>query len=259
MMKFTAGPSRRLAGCAVFFALAMLAGPKALADEFKLAVAANFADAASELVERFEQSSDHAAKTSFGSTGALYAQIEHGAPFDVFLAADRQRPERAENEGLAVPGSRFTYARGRLALWSRSNDTFDDGPAYLEQQAFRHLAIANPSLAPYGLAARQVLEHLELWERIQPKLIRGGSIGQTFQFVATGNVKAGFVALSQVRAWDKRDGALWTIPEALHEPIIQQAVLLGHGEHNEAARAFLDFLKTEPARRIIADYGYGLD
>ncbi|HSH26728.1 MAG TPA: molybdate ABC transporter substrate-binding protein, partial [Wenzhouxiangella sp.] len=140
--------SRRLAGCVVILALAMLASLPALAGEFKLAVAANFTDATNELVEHFEQASGHTVKTSFGSTGALYAQIDHGAPFDVFLAADRLRPERAEQEGLAVAGSRFTYARGRLALWSRSSDTFDDGPAYLEQQVFRHLAIANPSLAP---------------------------------------------------------------------------------------------------------------
>src|SRR5699024_1576829 len=150
---------------------------------------------------------------------ALYAQIDHGAPFDVFLAADRQRPERAEQEGLAVAGSRFTYARGRLALWSRASGTFDHGSAYLDQQVFRHLAIANPAVAPYGLAAKQVLEHFELWERVQPKLIRGGSIGQTFQFVATGNAQAGFVALSQVRAWNGNDGSLWIVPEALHEPI----------------------------------------
>lgn len=259
MMRFTAVPSRRLAGYAFFLALAMLASWSALAGDFKLAVAANFTDASKALVARHEQDSGHTVKTSFGSTGALYAQIDHGAPFDVFLAADRQRPQRAEKEGLAVAGSRFTYARGRLALWSRSSGTFDDGRAYLNQQTFDRLAIANPALAPYGLAARQVLEHLELWEIIEPKLVFGGNIGQTFQFVATGNVQAGFVALSQVRAWNKSDGSLWIVPEALHEPIIQQAVLLAHGENNAAARAFLDFLKTEPARRIIADYGYGLD
>lgn len=262
MLRCTAdrsGPLRRLAGCAALLALAMLAGPQALAGEFKLAVAANFTDAASELVEHFEQDTGHSVKTSFGSTGALYAQIDHGAPFDVFLAADRQRPERGEEESLAVAGSRFTYARGRLALWSRSSEAFDDGRAYLQQGAFEHLAIANPAVAPYGLAAEQVLEHLELWEKMQPKLIRGGNIGQTFQFVATGNAKAGFVALSQVRAWNKSRGSLWIVPEALHEPIIQQAVLLDHGENNKAARAFLDFLKSEPARRVITDYGYGLD
>src|SRR5699024_4919200 len=187
--------------CTDFLALAMLTGPQALAGGFKLAVAANFTAATGALLAPFEQSSCHTVKTSFRSTGTLNAQNDHGSPCDVVRGADRQRPQRAEQHGLAVAGSRFTYARGRLALWSRSGEAFDDGRAYLDRQAFKRLAIARPAVAPYGLAAKQVLEHLDLWAELEPRLVFGGNIGQTFQFVATGNVQAGFVALSQVRAW----------------------------------------------------------
>ena len=228
------------------------------AGEVKVAVAANFTDAAREIAGRFERWSGHTAKVSYGSSGKLYAQIEHGAPFEVLLAADAERPAKAEAEGLAVPGSRFTYAEGRLVLWSAAADRFEDGGAYLNGGAFRRAAIANPKTAPYGAAARQVLERLGLWGRLSDRLVRGDSIAQAFQFTATGNAEAGLVALSQVKGWRGEPGSLWVIPASYYDPIAQQAVLLKRGEENPAARAFLAFLRGAEARAVIAGYGYGV-
>lgn len=234
------------------------AGP-AEAGEVVVAVASNFAGAAKTLAPRFEQTSGHRATMSFGSTGMLYSQIENGAPFEVFLAADSERPARAVDEGLAVPGSRVTYARGRIVLWSPRPDAFTNGEAYVRSVAFSRAAIANPAIAPYGRAARQVLEHLGVWEMVRPRLIQGENIAQTFQFVATDNADVGFVALSQVKAWTKGPGTLWEIPTDYHKPIEQQAVLLTRGQDNPAARAFLDFLVSPEARRLIANAGYGVE
>lgn len=230
----------------------------AYAGEVSIAVAANFTDATRDLIPLFEKQSGHRVKVSFGSTGRLYAQIEHGAPFELFLAADGKRPQKAERAGLAVAGSRFTYARGKLALWSAKPDLFTDAVAYLELASFERAAIANPETAPYGLAARQVMEHLAIWPRLQERLVRGDSIAQTFQFTATANAEVGFVALSQVRAWKGARGTLWQIPEAYYAPIEQQAVLLRKGVSNPAAKAFLAFLKSRVARRVISAYGYGV-
>jgi molybdate transport system substrate-binding protein len=224
-----------------------------------VAVAANFTDATRDIVPLFEKATGHQLKVSFGSTGKLYSQIEHGAPFEVFLAADSKRPKKAEKQGLAVSGSRFTYARGKLALWSPKSGLFDDAEAYLKRGEFRHAAIANPKTAPYGLAAQQVMEHLAVWSSLQSKLVRGDSIAQAFQFVATGNAAVGFVALSQVRGWKGSEGTAWEIPQAYYAPIEQQAVLLKKGEANPAARAFLDFLKGGGARNVITAYGYGVE
>ena len=229
------------------------------AEEVGVAVASSFTDAMRELVPRFERATGHTAKVSFGSTGKLFSQIEHGAPFSVYLAADGKRPAKAEQQGLAVPGTRFTYAKGRLVLWSPEPGVFEDGEAYLERLAFSRAAIANPSIAPYGLAARQVMEHLGVWAQARPKLVWGDNIAQTFQFVATANADVGFVAFSQVKAWQPAGGSLWMIPADYHAPIAQQAVLLEKGEDNPAARAFLAFLKTPEARRIIAGYGYAVE
>jgi len=228
---------------------------QALAGEVIVAVAANFTNATRDIVPLFEKATGHTAKVSFGSTGKLFAQIENGAPFEVFLAADSKRPEKAEKEGLAVPGTRFTYARGKLALWSAKPGVFKDGESYVKSLVFPRAAIANPRTAPYGLAAQQVMGHLGVWEQARPKLVQGDSIAQTFQFVATGNAEVGFVAFSQVKAWGKDAGSLWQIPETYYAPIAQQAVLLKKGEGNPAARAFLDFLKTPEAHAVISGYG----
>ncbi len=230
----------------------------AQAETVSVAVAANFTDATRDIIPLFEQATGHEVKVSFGSTGKLYAQIENGAPFEVFLAADSARPLKAENEGLGVPGSRFTYARGALALWSPNAGTFEDGPAYLKQGDFHKLAIANPKTAPYGLAAQQAMEKLGVWPTVKPKVVRGDSIAQTFQFAATAT-EAGFVALSQVRAWKAGQGSEWVVPAELYDPIDQQAILLKTGESNPAAKAFLDFLKGGEAQSVITAYGYGVE
>ncbi len=238
--------------------LALLAG-RAQAEEVTIAVAANFTDATREIAPLFEQATGHTTRISFGSTGKLYSQIEHGAPFEVFLAADVKRPEKAEAAGLAVPGSRFVYAKGKLVLWSARPDRFSDGEAFLQRGEFEHLALANPKTAPYGLAAEQVMSHLGLLERLRPKLVQGDSIAQTFQFAATGNAEAGFVALAQVKGWKGDAGSQWVIPDADYAPIDQAAVLLKKGESNPAAVAFLEFLRSDAARAVIERYGYGVE
>lgn len=232
---------------------------QALAGQAGIAVAANFTDATRDIVPLFEKATGHKLKVSFGSTGKLYAQIEHGAPFEVFLAADEKRPTKAENEGLAVKGTRYTYAKGTLALWSVTPKLFSDGEAYLKKGDFKRASMANPKTAPYGLAAKQVMEHLGLWGKFKSRMVRGDSIAQTFQFAATANAQVGFVALSQVRGWKGDEGSLWLIPEGYYEPIAQQAVLLKKGEANEAAKAFLEFLKGPEARKVITAYGYGVE
>jgi len=229
------------------------------ADEVSVAVAANFTDATRDIVPLFERTTGHKVKVSFGSTGKLFSQIEHGAPFEVFLAADSKRPKKAEEDDLAVAGTRFTYAMGKLALWSPKSDVFSDAEAYLKAATFNRVAIANPKTAPYGLAAQQVMAHLGLWKGLQAKLVRGDSIAQTFQFVATGNAEAGFVALSQVKAWKERKGSVWAVPQDYYSPIEQQAVLLKKGSDKPAARAFLEFLKGAEARAVITGYGYGVE
>ncbi|MCG7198242.1 molybdate ABC transporter substrate-binding protein [Marinobacter pelagius] len=228
----------------------------ASADMVTAAVAANFTGTMQKLMPLFEQRTGHQVRASYGSTGKLYAQIRQGAPFDVFLAADRERPELLEQQELGVPGSRFTYARGRLALWSRSQEAFNDPEAYLSANAGARLAIGNPRTAPYGVAAMEALDTLGLQDTIGRRLVRGDSIAQTFQFVATGNAEAGFVALAQLRAWNGESGASWVVPASLHRPIEQQAILLTRSENPEAARAWLDFLASEEARAIIEKDGY---
>lgn len=228
------------------------------ADEISIAVAANFTDATRDIVPLFEKATGHKVKVSFGSTGKLYAQIEHGAPFEVFLAADSKRPEKAESQGLAVKGSRFTYAIGKLALWSPKADAFTDAEAFLKSGKFSRAAIANPKTAPYGLAAQQVMKHLGVWDSLKSKLVRGDSIAQTFQFTATGNATVGFVALSQVTSWKESKGTVWKIPQGYYQPIEQQVVLLKRGEDSEAAKAFITFLKSDAAHAVITGYGYGV-
>lgn len=233
--------------------LALLAGP-ALAAEVKVAVAANFAEPAQEIARRFEARTGHEATLSFGSSGQFYAQIANGAPFGVFLSADRERPETAEAEGLAVAGSRFTYATGRLVLYSRTPGLVDGRGAVLRTRRFEKLAIADPKTAPYGAAAMETMRKLGLREALAPRLVQGSSITQAYQFVRSGAAEVGFVALSQVAR--EAGGSRWTVPAGFHSPIEQQAVLLKPGADNAAARAFLEFLKGAEAKAIIRRYGY---
>ncbi len=234
----------------------LLSSDPLFAAEVRIAVAANFINASRKIAPLFEKTSGYHTRISYGSTGKLFAQIENGAPFDIFLAADSRRPARAEAEGLAVVGTRFIYARGKLVLWSAKRDAFGDGKSWLQKSSFRHLAMANPKTAPYGLAAQQVLVHLGLWQSIQSRLVRGESIAQAFQFVASGNAGAGFVAWSQVRAWKRDPGTIWMIPAKDYAPIEQVAVLLKRGKDNPAAQAYLRFLKSGAARKLIEDAGY---
>ncbi|MCC4260348.1 molybdate ABC transporter substrate-binding protein [Pseudomonas aestusnigri] len=233
--------------------------PLALADEVQVAVAANFTAPMQEIAQAFEQDTGNRVVAAFGSTGQLYAQISHGAPFEVFLAADATTPARIEQDGLAVTGTRFTYATGALALWSADASLISDGEQLLRSGSFRHLAIANPKTAPYGLAAKQVMQRLGLSAALAHTLVEGQSIGQTYQFVASGNAELGFVALSQVyRNGEITTGSAWQLPAELYEPIHQDAVLLDKGADNPAAAALLSYLKGERAAAIIRSYGYGL-
>jgi molybdate transport system substrate-binding protein len=238
---------------AVFFSAAR-------ADTVRVAVAANFAAPAQALAQMLHQASGHTASLSFGATGTFTAQIENGAPFDVLMAADDKSPAKLEAEGLTVPGSRRTYAMGRLALWSAQPGLVDDQGKVLSGGRFDKLASANPKFAPYGEAAMQTLEKLDLAGQLKPKLVLGESIGQTYQFVASGNAQLGFVALSQVMKGGKpiAGGSLWVVPENLHAPIVQDAVLLKHGADNPAARAWMALLRTPAAQGVLRDYGYAV-
>jgi molybdate transport system substrate-binding protein len=236
-------------------ALVLCVATRAGADSVHIAVATNFAATCRAIGDAFTAASQHDVLISEGSSGKLAAQIANGAPFEVFLSADARRPAKLEAEQHAVAGTRFVYALGRLALWS-TRPEYVQGEATLRDAAFRHLAIANPALAPYGVAARDVLQHLQLWDRLTPKLVRGEDVGQTYHFIATGNAQLGFVALAQIAAHDH--GSRWLVPPSLYAPIEQQAVLLAPGREDPAARAFLDFLKSAPARALIEAAGYGV-
>lgn len=230
------------------------------AEEVRVAVASNFLSTMKILTSNFEHRTNHRTIIISGSSGKLYAQIQHGAPFDVFFSADQHRPGLLEKEGTAIKGSRFPYAVGRLTLWSpKANVIQPDGKTTLTQQSFAHLAIANPKTAPYGRAAEQTLRSLGLWERIKPRLVYGENIAQTFQFVSSQNAELGFVAHSQVMSSNIRQvGSRWDVPPTLHDPVIQEAVLLHRGATNAAAQAFLEFMKTPPAQAIIRQEGYDI-
>lgn len=226
------------------------------AAEIRVAVASNFQPAMAALKQQFEANSDHRLTLIFGSTGKHYAQIINGAPFDAFLAADAERPQRLEREGLAVAGSRFTYALGKLVLWSPRPGYVDAQGRVLEHSDFRHLAIANPRLAPYGLAAHQVLQALGLWDRLSERLVQGENIGQAYQFVQSGNAELGFLAWAQVQGRNMPvTGSFWLVPQELYQPIEQQAVLLSD---TDASQALLRFLHSPQALKIIADHGYAV-
>lgn len=224
-----------------------------------VATAANFTAPMNEIAEAFEKATGYGAKLSFGSSGKFVAQIEHGAPYEVFLSADDEKPARLEQARLAVPDSRFTYAIGKLVLWSAKPGFVDDQGAVLSRGGFRHLALADPKLAPYGAAAVEVLKNKGLFERLEPLFVLGENISQTHQFISTGNAELGFVALSQVIAGGRiAEGSGWIVPETLYSPIRQDAVLLNKGSGNPAAPALLEFLKSNEARAIIQKYGYRL-
>ncbi len=232
----------------------LLAPGASTAEQMRVAVASNFADAMAAIARRFEAATQHRVALSTGSTGKLYAQIRNGAPFDAFFGADVRRPQLLEQERVAVPGSRFTYAVGRLVLWSPRPGYVDPEGRVLQRGAFRHLAIANPVLAPYGKAAQEVLQARGLWDALSGRLVRGENIGQTYQFVSTGNAELGFVAWSQLmRPGQTLAGSLWRVPQALYNRIEQQAVLL---QDKPAAREFLAFVRSDEALKIIQDYGY---
>jgi molybdate transport system substrate-binding protein len=230
----------------------IMMGIQAQADDVHVAVAANFTAAMKEIASDFEKASGHRAVLSFGSTGKLYAQISHGAPFEVFLAADQRRPELLEQDHLA--SQRFTYAIGKLVLWSSDTERKVDEQA-LRQGDFRKFAIANPKIAPYGAAALEVMHNLGIYEQLEPRLVLGDSIAQTRQFVATGNAQMGLVALAQI-ALDGA-GSRWPVPDRLYTPIRQDAVLLDKGRHNPAATALMSYLRSDAARAVIQRYGYG--
>lgn len=233
---------------------------RAAAGEALIAVAANFAPVIEALAPGFEAASGHRLVATIGSTGKLYAQIIAGAPFDALLSADTTTPARLEAEGAAVANTCFTYAIGRLALWRPDPDrSLEDGAAVLAKGDFRHLAIANPDLAPYGIAARETLEALGLWPELEAKLVMGQNIGQTHSMVASGAAELGFVALSAViRQHDTPSGSFWEVPPELFTPIRQAAVLLRPGEGDPAARAFLDYLRSAESRTVIEAFGYAL-
>jgi molybdate transport system substrate-binding protein len=230
----------------------------AIAGEAHVAVAANFAASAKRLAEEFASGTGHKLTLSSGSTGKFYAQIKSGAPFDVLLSADAETPRRLEAEKLAVAGSRFTYALGRLVLWSPRKGFVDSEGTILHTAGFGRLAIANPRLAPYGAAAQQTMEKLGLWHALQGRIVQGENIAQTYQFVWSGNAELGFIAYSQLRERGETSGSYWLVPERLHAPLHQDAVLLVRGAKNTAARAFLEFLGDVPARESIRAHGYEL-
>ncbi len=235
-------------------ALATLMAAPAFAAETQVAVAANFTEPAKEIAAGFEKATGHKAVLAFGASGAFYTQISHGAPFEIFLSADSERPAKAEADGLAVAGSRFTYAVGQLVLYSATPGLVDAKGAVLKGGAFDKISIADPATAPYGVAAIETMAKLGVRDALKPKIVTGSSIAQAYQFVSTGAAQLGFVALSQVISVP--GGSRWIVPAKLHTPIDQQAVLLKTGKKNPAAAAFIKYLKSRAALAIIKRYGY---
>lgn len=236
------------------FILLFFISQASTAETIRIAVASNFNGAIKEIVKNFETNSKHKVILSFGSTGKHYAQIKNGAPFDVFLAADKTRPKLLEDESIAIKNSRFTYAIGQLVLWSPDTNLVTDNLDFLKTAKFRHIAIANPKLAPYGKAAQETLAKQSLWKPLSKHLVRGENINQTFQFIKSGSAQLGFVALSQIKQPNKEiDGSYWIIPQSFYTPIEQQAVLL---TNKPAVEEFISFLKSKQGLNIIRNYGY---
>lgn len=240
---------------AIALALAAgFAGPVSAA-QVNIAVAANFTEPVKEIAAAFKQKTGHEAVLSFGASGQFYNQIVQDAPFQIMLSADDERPKKLVADGLGVAESRFTYAIGKLVLWSKSPDVVK-GEATLKAGSFAKLSIANPTAAPYGAAAIETLKALGVYDALQTKIVQGNSIAQAFQFIDTGNAELGFVALSQLAG--NSGGSRWLVPQNLFTPILQDAVLLKKGVGNDAATAFMTFLKGPESRAVIEKYGYGL-
>lgn len=250
MTKGTGRTARRLA-------VALLLPLQALAGEVSVAVASNFSAPMTRIARDFERDTGHKAVLAFGATGQFHAQILHGAPFEVLLAADDRAPRQMEAQGRVVEGTRFTYAVGRLALWSRQPGVVDASGAVLGRGGFDRLAVADPKLAPYGVAAMETLEHLGLREKLAARIVTGASVAQAYKFVASGSAGLGFVALSQVVENGRlREGSAWIVPSSMHAPIRQDAVLLKTGRANPAAVALMAYLKGDKAREVIVSHGY---
>lgn len=248
---------QRIAG--LLATLVLAAGTQAHAGEVQVAVAANFTAPMQQIAAAFEQDTGNKAVLAFGATGKFYAQIHNGAPFEILLAADDETPARLERDKQTVAGSRFTYATGRLALWSAKEHYVDGQGKVLQSGTFKHLSIANPKAAPYGAAAVETLTKLNLMATLQPKIVQGENIAQAHQFVSTGNAELGFVALSQVARDGKfTSGSGWIVPDSMHSPIRQDAVILAKGAANPAAKALMAYLKSEKAKGIIRAFGYEL-
>jgi molybdate transport system substrate-binding protein len=241
------------------FVLCLAAAGLVHADEVQVAVAANFAGPMKELATRFEQETGHKVRSTVGSTGKFYAQIRNGAPFEVLLAADDETPIKLEQEGAAVAGTRFTYAIGKLVLWSAQAGVVDDKGEVLGKGGWQHLAIANPKLAPYGAAAVEAMKKLNVYGAVEPRLVVGESIAQAQQFIDSGAAQLGFVAMSQVFEGGKlKSGSAWMVPAGLYSPIRQDAIVLDKGRNKPAAAAFLAYLKSDAAKIVIRSYGYSL-
>ncbi len=239
-----------------FMLAALVQAAPVYADQVQAAVAANFIPPFREIAEEFQKATGHQVQISAGSSGKFYAQIKNGAPFEVFFSADDERPKRLEHEGLGVQGQRFTYAIGRLVLWS-PEPKLVNGEETLRNGTFNHLAMANPKTAPYGTAAMQVMQKLGVWESLQPRLVQGENLGQTIGFIDSGNAQLGFLALSQVMDPKlKGKGSRWDVPTSLHDPIRQDALLLTNGRNNAAAKALVEFMHGAQAQGIIQRYGY---
>src|SRR5512135_487219 len=240
-------------------ALLLAVAQVAHAGEVNAAVAANFAEPVKQIAELFQKETGHTVKLSFGSSGKFYSQIKNGAPFDVFLAADEKNPKLLEDEGLAVKDTRFVYALGKLVLWSAKPGYVDAKGAVLDKGDYSKIAYADPKLAPYGQAAQETLQKMKLWDKVQGKLVTGESIGQAYQFAASGNAELAFIALSQVtKDGQVREGSYWLVPAEMYSPIKQSAVQLTGAKDKAAAQAFLKFLRSEKALAIIRSFGYGL-
>ena len=229
------------------------------ADEVQVAVAANFAGPMKAIAARFEQDTGHKVRSTAGSTGKFYAQIKNGAPFEILLAADDETPIKLEQEGAAVAGSRFTYAIGKLVLWSAQAGVVDDKGEVLSKGGWQHLAIANPKLAPYGAAAVEAMKKLNVLGAVEPRLVVGESIAQAQQFIDSGAAQLGFVAMSQVFEGGRlKAGSAWVVPAGLYSPIRQDAIVLDKGKNKPAAAAFMAYLKSDAAKIVIRSYGYSL-
>jgi molybdate transport system substrate-binding protein len=230
----------------------------ARADDVPVAVAANFTAPMQQMAADFEKETGHRLVASYGSTGAFYAQIRNGAPFEVLLAADDETPARLLKEGAGVTGSQFTYAIGKLVLWSPKAGVVDAAGEVLAKGGFERLAVANPKLAPYGTAAIETLKAMGVHDAVQPKIVWGENITQTLQFVSSGNAQMGFVALSQVLRNGRVAGSSWTVPQRLYQPIRQDALVLEKGRGKPGPEALLKYLKGDKARAVIRAFGYEL-